>query len=69
MQQANSLLKPQEIPMNNGQMSNKWNNNGSGDTSYDLKVILTIGSDKQIRFTGVPLRYLNESAASKKILA
>lgn len=42
-------------------MSSNLNNNGTADTNLDLKVILIIGSDKQIRFTGVPLRYLNDT--------
>lgn len=42
--------------------------NGDSKADYELKVILNMGSDKQ-KITGAPLRYLNDTPSSKKILA
>jgi hypothetical protein len=42
--------------------------NGDKKADYELKVILNMGSDK-LKFSGAPLRYLNDSPSSEKILA
>ena len=51
-----------------GATNNNQNNQSNNDNNFDLKVILTMGSDKQ-RITGAPLRYLNDSPQTEKILA